>query len=861
MIGRKLAWRMGALALATSFAQQAHAVQFTLQHTNEIDLGSYFFGPGNQGPGSPSSGYGTNPLSIAFDGTNAYIGGYNNSGTSDNAGIVEIPNVLSAALTPGIPFAATQVPVTGRGINDMAYDPVSGAVYYGVDTGSTATSFIARLNTNGTIQWQTLMGASVGAFATSNARAWDLAIDPRGNTSTNPASPEVATIFRSSGRRATFNTTTGALDAGPSGAPNPGPVILGTPNQYGNSWRSLAFDANGDMVAQTGQGIVVGVRASDTSFATLGGTTGNTSSVISKGVTFDNIGNGIAFVNGLVNDRSGIQSNLLVFAAPAGSTAQFSQSLTSVTDNSTVNIDSRQIQIRNVDGTTTGLTQTFLTGAEDDLGTAFTGDTKNFAVGTDANGLPVILSVDFTQKRLDIYSVEPTWTAGSGTLGASGNWIGGFVPNSALQNAKFPSQNGATAINVAGSFTTKDLKIDSAPGNYSFTGGGTITLSGPAGHTANFQIISGNQTIGAAVNLANAGGVDALISSGASLTITGPISGSVNLNKVGDGTMTISGDNSNSFTGTTLIAAGALVISDDKSLGNAAGNLTISGGTLIDTSGFTTSRNLVVGANGASLEVDSGTETRTGTLSGTGAFTKTGAGTAVVSPFALNNVTVAAGTLGLISGRNGAAVVSSLTVGDNSSSTTARLDLNDEDLIWNYSGSSPIDTVATLLTAGYNGGAWNGNGIGSTFAQSHAGQGLGYGDAADVGITSLDGVNITGSAVIVKYTYTGDASLDGKVDLGNDFDLFLQGYLGGGTGWVMGDFNYDGVVDTADFQLFVDGAAAQGMALGELEKAVAGNGQLSAAQKASLLAVIPEPTAAGLMMVAMVGVVGRRRKS
>ncbi len=99
-----------------------------------------------------------------------------------------------------------------------------------------------------------------------------------------------------------------------------------------------------------------------------------------------------------------------------------------------------------------------------------------------------------------------------------------------------------------------------------------------------------------------------------------------------------------------------------------------------------------------------------------------------------------------------------------------------------------------------------------------AGQGLGYGDAADVGITSLDGVNITGSAVIVKYTYTGDASLDGKVDLGNDFDLFLRGYLGGGTGWVMGDFNYDGMVDTADFQLFVDGAAAQGMAAGRIGK-------------------------------------------
>ncbi len=141
----------------------------------------------------------------------------------------------------------------------------------------------------------------------------------------------------------------------------------------------------------------------------------------------------------------------------------------------------------------------------------------------------------------------------------------------------------------------------------------------------------------------------------------------------------------------------------------------------------------------------------------------------------------------------------------------AQLDLNDNDLILTNGGDT--NSIRNLLIAGYNAGAWNGNGLASTAAAAtHPGPPrLGYGLAGDLGITSLDGNPINDpNTVIVKYTYYGDSSLDGKVDLGNDFNLFVQGYLGAGTGWEFGDYNYDGSTNSADFGLLIDGFKQQG---------------------------------------------------
>jgi hypothetical protein len=60
---------------------------------------------------------------------------------------------------------------------------------------------------------------------------------------------------------------------------------------------------------------------------------------------------------------------------------------------------------------------------------------------------------------------------------------------------------------------------------------------------------------------------------------------------------------------------------------------------------------------------------------------------------------------------------------------------------------------------------------------------------------------VDGSAVLVRYTLSGDATLDGQVDF-NDLVKLAQNYNttlpATGSAWFRGDFNYDGTVDFND---------------------------------------------------------------
>jgi hypothetical protein len=67
--------------------------------------------------------------------------------------------------------------------------------------------------------------------------------------------------------------------------------------------------------------------------------------------------------------------------------------------------------------------------------------------------------------------------------------------------------------------------------------------------------------------------------------------------------------------------------------------------------------------------------------------------------------------------------------------------------------------------------------------------------------------------VLVKYTYYGDANLDGKVD-GSDYSRIDNAALNHLTGWSNGDFNYDGVIDGSDYTLIDNAFNRQGAALG-----------------------------------------------
>jgi hypothetical protein len=114
---------------------------------------------------------------------------------------------------------------------------------------------------------------------------------------------------------------------------------------------------------------------------------------------------------------------------------------------------------------------------------------------------------------------------------------------------------------------------------------------------------------------------------------------------------------------------------------------------------------------------------------------------------------------------------------------------------------------------------------------------LGVAQASDVRpatATATDlwaGQTITGTDTLVMYTYGGDATLDGKINI-DDYVKIDSGIAGGYTGWSNGDFNYDGKVTIDDYITVID--ANIGNQTGTF---FTGSGDVS-----SGVVAVPEPT-------------------
>jgi hypothetical protein len=91
--------------------------------------------------------------------------------------------------------------------------------------------------------------------------------------------------------------------------------------------------------------------------------------------------------------------------------------------------------------------------------------------------------------------------------------------------------------------------------------------------------------------------------------------------------------------------------------------------------------------------------------------------------------------------------------------------------------------------------------------------------AAALGISALqtgtfDGQTVYGNVTLVKYTYVGDANLDGKVNI-DDYGRIDANVGQSGTvfGWYNGDFNLDGKINIDDYGLIDGIIGAQGPVL------------------------------------------------
>ena len=110
-----------------------------------------------------------------------------------------------------------------------------------------------------------------------------------------------------------------------------------------------------------------------------------------------------------------------------------------------------------------------------------------------------------------------------------------------------------------------------------------------------------------------------------------------------------------------------------------------------------------------------------------------------------------------------------------------------------------LAAITELIVLGRNGGAWNG--AGGIVTSSGSGN-----------FTTL-GVGATGGIVTVRFTYGGDATLDGKLNI-DDYVKIDNGISTGVTGWSNGDFNYDGKINIDDYVIIDTNIASQPPPLG-----------------------------------------------
>jgi hypothetical protein len=178
------------------------------------------------------------------------------------------------------------------------------------------------------------------------------------------------------------------------------------------------------------------------------------------------------------------------------------------------------------------------------------------------------------------------------------------------------------------------------------------------------------------------------------------------------------------------------------------------------------------------------------------------------------------------------------------------IDLQSNDMICN---NGNLAALTQLTKTGYANGTWTGvGGIDSSTAGADSSHLHALGVILNDSATNqplyptFDGEASGITDVLIKYTYYGDATLDGKVD-GSDYSRIDNGLAKHLTGWSNGDFNYDGVVNGSDYALIDNAFNSQGA-------------QIAAAISASQIAAVPEPASCAMMAAPLIAMLGRCRR-
>ena len=294
-------------------------------------------------------------------------------------------------------------------------------------------------------------------------------------------------------------------------------------------------------------------------------------------------------------------------------------------------------------------------------------------------------------------------------------------------------------------------------------------------------IAGGSLTLTGSVTLQNNLDIDNTVP----LTINGVITGAFGITKADTGTLILAGSSSNTYTGTTEVEGGTLLLDKTGGAVAIAGALSV-----VPFSTPSVATSATVGLL-AGQQIPSSTALSFDSTNGTATFDLNGFNQSVQSLSVTGGNTAANGRAVIGDSPTNAAAGGWVTASSLSIASGQTLDLTGNNLQVQYaSGSDPIAAIRQYLVSGYSGGSWTGTGIISSTAAA-AGRTLGYADSADNIVGGL-----ASNTILVKYTYPGDANLDGSVNF-SDLVILAQHY-GASATWDQGEFSYGGKVNFAD---------------------------------------------------------------
>ncbi len=193
------------------------------------------------------------------------------------------------------------------------------------------------------------------------------------------------------------------------------------------------------------------------------------------------------------------------------------------------------------------------------------------------------------------------------TLNGLGLNSAGALTNSSATNASYAgSISLATDSSVGGSSGNIALSgVLTSANSLKKIGSNTLTLSNTNSVSGNLSISAGTLQVSGAGSLNGAtyaGAIDNAgtlqISSSASQTFTGSISGTGSLIKDTSSTSSLTLSSSNSFSGDTTLSKGTIQYANAQALGTS--NVTVSSGAVLDLNGFATQNNLTLSGSGIS---------------------------------------------------------------------------------------------------------------------------------------------------------------------------------------------------------------------------------------------------------------------